>query len=98
MSSIKDLKKEVDNHIFEIISDCFLYTGLHPDNTTEEVTEIIEDAVTLRNELISRINNPGEKEGPKEIRKHYQAVKADLSKGVFGLCNRLSAVSRKKKK
>jgi hypothetical protein len=98
MSSIKNLKKEVDNQVFEIISDCFLYTGIHPDNKPEEVSEIIEDAVTLRNDLISRINNPGEKENTKEIRKHYQSVKADLNKGVLDLCGRLSAVSKKKKK
>lgn len=98
MASIRKLKKDVDDQIFEIISDCFLFSGLHPDNKTEEVASIIEDAVTLRNDLFSRINNPVPVEDPKALRKHLAAVKSDLAGGVVNLCERLSAVSSKKKK
>ena len=98
MSSIKNLKKEIDNEVFEIISDCLLFAGLHPDNKQEEVNSIIEDAVNLRNDLISRTNNPGKKENQKEVRKHYILITKDLSNGVNDLCNRLSAISKKKKK
>ncbi len=98
MSSIKNLKKDIDNQVFEIISDCLLYTGLHPDTKTDEVTSIIEDAVTLRNDLIARTNNPGRKEDHKELRKHYQAITSDLASGVNDLCGRLSNISKKKKK
>jgi hypothetical protein len=98
MASIRMLKKSVDDQIFEIISDCFLFSGLHPDNKTEDVASIIEDAVTLRNDLFSRINNPVSDEDPKALRKHLAMVKTDLSAGVVNLCERLSAVSSKKKK
>jgi len=98
MSSIKNLKKDIDNQIFEIISDCLLYTGLHPESKTEDVTSIIEDAVTLRNDLIASVNNPGKKENQKELKKHFQSVTSELTSGVNDLCGRLSAISRKKKK
>jgi hypothetical protein len=98
MGNIRILKKDIDNQIFEIISDCFIYNGLHPENKTEKVSAIIEDAVNLRNDLISRVNNPESKNDPKLVRQHYRAVKADLAAETDKLCRRLSDISAKKKK
>jgi len=98
MSSIRQLKKEIDNQIFEIISDCFLYTSLHPDDLSEEISSIIEDAVTLRNDLIARTNNRASSDNSKDIRKHFKAVTNDLTTGVNELCGRLSKVTARKKK
>jgi hypothetical protein len=98
MASIKHLKKDIDNQIFAIISDCLLYAGLHPDNKTEEVSDIIEEAVSLRNDLIARVNNPDGKDNAAVVKKYYSSVTADLTTGADKLCQRLSDVSKKKKK
>jgi hypothetical protein len=98
MASVRQLKKDIDNQLFEIISDCLLYIGLHPDKKSEECSEIIADAVSLRNDLIARTNNPDGKDNPKLIRKHFQLIMSDLNSGVDQLCNRLSSLSSKKKK
>lgn len=97
MPSIKNLKKNIDNQIFEIISDCFLFSGLHPEKKPDDVNSIVEDAVALRNDLIARINNRGSVTDNKDLKKHLQAVTADLDKGVIDFCSRLSAISKKKK-
>ena len=97
MASVKQLKKDIDNQIFAIISDCLLYSGLHPDNKTEEISDIIEDAVSLRNDLFARVNNPEGKDNPPVVKKYYSTVKADLTGGTDKLCQRLSVVSKKKK-
>jgi hypothetical protein len=98
MASVRQLKKDIDNQLFEIISDCLLFVGLHSDKKTDEISEIIEDSVSLRNDLIARVNNPDGKDDPKIVRKHYQLVVGDLNSGVDQLCSRLSALSAKKKK
>jgi hypothetical protein len=98
MASVRNLKKDIDNLIFEVISDCFIYTGLHPDNKADDVSGIIADAVNLRNDLIARVNNPDGKDNPKIVKKHYQTIKSDLTTGADELCSRLSALSKKKKK
>jgi hypothetical protein len=98
MASVRNLKKDIDNLIFEVISDCLVFTGLHPDNKAEDVSGIITDAVSLRNDLIARVNNPDGKDNPKIVKKHYQTIKADLSTGVDQLCGRLSTIPKKKKK
>jgi hypothetical protein len=98
MASVRQLKKDIDNQLFEIISDCLLFVGLHPDKKTDDVSDIIEDAVSLRNDLIARTNNPDGKNDPKIVKKHYQSITSDLNKGVDELCSRLSSLSAKKKK
>jgi hypothetical protein len=81
-----------------VISDCFTYSGLHPDNNPEEVTGIISDAVNFRNDLIHRVNNPGPERDSRGIKAHYQLVNKDMDAGLNKLFERLSSVSKKKKK
>jgi hypothetical protein len=98
MASIRQLKKDIDNQLFEVIADCFLYIGVHPEKKSDEVSAIIEDAVSLRNDLISRVNNPDGKDNPQLVKKYFQQVSNDLSGGVDDLCKRLSIITSKKKK
>jgi hypothetical protein len=98
MGNIRILKKDIDRQVFEIISDCFVFTGLHPDNKTDKVAAIIEDAVSLRNDLVSRTNSTIEKNNPKSVKAHFRAIKADLAEGTDKLCRRLSDISTKQKK
>jgi len=97
MPSIRKLKKSIDCIIFEVISDCFTFGTLHPDEKEEEVSGIIADAVILRNELIKRVNNPGKIDGPGLVRSYFQNVEKDLFIGADKLCGRLSTLHGKKR-
>ena len=96
MPSIRKLKKNIDYIIFEVISDCFTFGTLHPDEKAEEVSGIIVDAVSLRNDLIKRVNNPEKTDDPKLLRSHFQLVEKDLYIGTDKLCGRLSSIPGKK--
>jgi hypothetical protein len=98
MGSIRKLKKVIDSRVFELISDCFTYSELHPDNKSEEVSGIVSDAVNFRNDIMHRVNNPGKKIDPKGIKAHYQLINRELDSGIDKLCERLSSLSKKKKK
>jgi hypothetical protein len=98
MASVKKLKKDIDNQIFELIADCFIFSELHPEDKSDEISGIITEAVSLRNDLIARANNPDGKDDPKIVKKYYQAITADMISGVDKLFKRLSAASKKKKK
>ena len=95
MASVRELKKDIDYLIFEVISDCFVFSGLHPDNKSDELSAIISDAVEFRNDLIARVNNPDGKDNPKIIKAYYKTLQKDLITGVDKLFNRLSAISKK---
>ncbi|HEX2968972.1 MAG TPA: hypothetical protein VHO46_07680 [Bacteroidales bacterium] len=97
MSSRRDLKKDIDYLVFEVISDSFSFTTLHPDKDSDEVSGIITDAVSLRNDLIARVNHPDGKDNPKILKAFYKNVQKDLFEGVNKLFERLSSLSSKKK-
>jgi hypothetical protein len=96
MAQIRRLKKDIDYMIFEVISDCFSYGSVHPDEKEAEVTEILADAVSLRNDLIRRVNNSESHDSPKATKTHFHGVKRDLFLGVDNLCTRLSVLAEKK--
>jgi hypothetical protein len=96
MASIRELKKDIDYLTFEVISDCFTYSGVHPDNQSDELSAIISDAVNFRNDLIARVNNPDGKENPKIVKAYYKTVEKDLLIGVDKLFDRLSSLTKKK--
>jgi hypothetical protein len=97
MASVRELKKDIDYLVFEVISDCFVYSNIHPDNKSDELSTLISDAVEFRNDLIARVNNPDGKDNPKIVKAYYKTVEKDLIKGVDELFERLSALSSKKK-
>ena len=96
MSSVRNLKKDIDYLVFEVISDCFVFQSIHPDHKTDELSEIMSDAVNLRNDLIARVNNPDGKDNPKIVKSYYKAVSKDLLTGVDNLFTRLSTLTKKK--
>lgn len=98
MASKRKLKKNIDSRVYEVISDCFTYSALYPDNKPDEVSGIISDAVNFRNDLMHRVNNPALEADPKGVKAHYQMVNKDLVSGVDKLFERLSSLSKKKKK
>jgi len=98
MANIRTLKKAIDLKVYEVISDCFTWTELNQGKKSEIVEGIISDAVSFRNDLINRINNPDPSADPKGVKTHYQVIAKDLDSGIDSLFNRLSSVSTKKKK
>ena len=97
MASVRELKKDIDYLIFEVISDCFVFSSVHPENKSDELSAIISDSVAFRNDLIARVNNPDGKDNPKIVKAYYKSVEKDLITGVDKLFDRLSALSAKKK-
>lgn len=97
MSNIRKFKKEIDNLIYEVISDCLTFGVVHPQEKREELSSIIHEAVGLRNDLFKRINKsePGEKQ--KFRKKYYQEIEKDLFRESDKLWQRLSLLAGKVK-
>lgn len=60
MASIKDLKKDINFLMEEVIETCFLHYHLKRENADKlkEIDQIIEDVIITRNDLIEKINHP----------------------------------------
>jgi hypothetical protein len=96
MANKRELKKDIDYLVFEVIADCFAYKEVAPDNNIDEIAEIINDAVGLRNDLIARVNNPEGKDNRRITKTYFQQVSKDLLEGVDKLFSRLSALAAAK--
>ena len=96
MASIRELKKDIDYLFFEVIYDCFTYMEVRPDDNKDEIVAIINDAISLRNDLIARVNNPDGKDNRRIIKTYFQRVHKDLLKSVDELFSRLSALASTK--
>jgi len=96
MASIRNLKKDIDYLVFEVVSDCFTYAGVHPGKHTDELSDIVEEAVELRNDLIARVNNPEGEKTPAVIKANLLSVRKDLFEGVDKLFGRLSEATKSK--
>jgi hypothetical protein len=95
MANVRNLKKDIDYLVYEVISDCFVFSNLHPDIKSGELAALISDAVDFRNDLIARVNNPDGKDNPKIIKAFYKSVEKDLLTGVDKLFSRLSEMTKK---
>ncbi len=90
MASLRTIKKDIDFLVSEVISDCWVFMYINPEEKTDEAVSIINDAVALRNELFERVNTK-EIENPK---KHFKTVSQDLLKGVDALFIRISELTK----
>ena len=90
MASLRVIKKDIDYLISEVISDCWTFLFINPDKKADDIVEIMNDAVDLRNQLFDRVNNPDKE----NIKKHYKEINLDLLSGVDSLFLRVSALSK----
>lgn len=95
MASIKNLKKDIDYLVYEVISDCFTVMTVQPHDKSDELAELVGDAVKLRNELFSRVKHPGGKDNPAITSEYYKKIKIDLVEGIDKLFERLSTITKK---
>lgn len=96
MASVRNLKKDIDYLVFEVISDCFTVMSVQPLDKSDELAEVVADAVKMRNELFSRIKHPGGKKNPELTKAYYKKIKLDLMEGIDVLFERLSKIAKKK--
>lgn len=86
MASLRVIKKDIDYLISEVISDCWTFLYTNPGKSSQEAVAIMNDAVTLRNDLYNRVNKPDKE----KMKAHYNAINKDLLTGVDSLFQRIS--------
>ncbi|HNT40689.1 MAG TPA: hypothetical protein PKO42_03220 [Tenuifilaceae bacterium] len=78
MASRKDLKKDVDSLVGEVVNDCFTYMTLHGDKNRDKAEGIISKIMESRNTAIKKINNPGKLTDKKATKAHFKALQQEL--------------------
>jgi hypothetical protein len=96
MANKREIKKDIDYLVGEVISDSYTYLLIHGEKNRDKVIEIIGAVVEKRNDLISRVNNSDKKFDSKQVKAHFKQINADLLAAIDDSFSKLSKLSAKK--
>ena len=96
MANKREIKKDVDYLIGEVISDCYTYLLIHGEKNRDKVVEIIGAIIEKRNDFISRVNNSDKNFDTKQVKAHFKAINEDLLVTINDSFTSLSDLSAKK--
>ncbi|MDR2065449.1 MAG: hypothetical protein LBP85_07070 [Prevotellaceae bacterium] len=94
MAKLRNLKKDIDYLISEVLSDCYTLAYLYPDKSEKSI-EIINDAVDFRNKMFERANKPDDKHNKKLVKACYKNINKDLLTSVDEFFKRISELTKK---
>ena len=92
MANLRNLKKEIDYRLEEVLFDCDMAMCFQPSKE-KEVFEVMEEAVPVRNELYVKVMNPAEPHNASLVRKHYAALRAEMETAFEALFEKLSKIN-----
>ncbi|WP_300799610.1 hypothetical protein [uncultured Alistipes sp.] len=95
MANLRQLKKEIDYILEEVVFDCDMAMCFQPSKE-KEIFEVMQEAVSVRNNLYSKAMNPAEPHNRSLVRKHYAALRAEMNDAYGALFEKLSAINGKK--
>ena len=91
MANIRDLKKDIDYLVYEVISDCFAAMGSRQDeDISDNLAVIISDAIDLRNSLFSRVKYRAGSGSTQTPGQYYRELRLELFNGINSLFERIS--------
>jgi hypothetical protein len=81
MASKKNLKKDIDYLITDVILDCYECMEEHPEKDFSAYEEIINEIITLKDDLLARINK-FDRELHGRSHTYFLTIKKDLVKSI----------------
>lgn len=81
MAKLKNLKKDIDFLVGQVVLDCFEYIHLTVDADTEGAYSIVGEVLVLRNQLRNRVNHPDGKDNPALTKQFYKKIGKELVEG-----------------
>ena len=84
MANLRNLKKEIDYRLEEVVFDCDMAICFQPSKE-KEVFEVMQEAVAVRNDLFTL------------VRKHFAALRVEMVEAYDKLFEKLSKINEAKK-
>ncbi|MEW5844969.1 MAG: hypothetical protein AB1777_01750 [Bacteroidota bacterium] len=94
MASKRDLKKDIDYLVSEVISDCYTYMLINGDKKRDDAIAIIQSILDTRFDLIHRIKHPANKGDRKVVKAHYREIQKDALKAIDEHFTKLSELTK----
>ncbi|MFT5762450.1 MAG: ATP adenylyltransferase/5',5'''-P-1,P-4-tetraphosphate phosphorylase II [Polaribacter sp.] len=87
MASVKNLKKDINYTLGDIIEECYIAQMLAPANS-EKTEAIIDEAIESFDALIEKLNA----KNVEDKKAHYKAINADLEAKANALVEKLNKI------
>ncbi len=83
--NLRDIKKDIEYVVGAFVDDCALFLTVHPGKNADAITDLVDEAVDLYNDLRDKVG--AAKGGGKAV---YNAIRKELLEKTDGLYDRLS--------
>ncbi|MDE7069465.1 MAG: hypothetical protein K2O63_02955 [Alistipes sp.] len=93
MANLRNLKKEIDYRLEELVFDCDMAICFQPSKE-KEIFELMQEGVALRNAFYVKANNPAEPHNRSLVRKHYMALNCEMDDAFGKLFEKLSEINK----
>lgn len=88
MSSVKNLKKDINYTLGDIISICQIATELNPEVKKAEADAIVDEVIVTFDDLISKVNA----KNVENKKAHYKSVSAELESRANALIEKVDSL------
>ncbi|KAA3619059.1 MAG: hypothetical protein DWP94_13765 [Flavobacterium sp.] len=88
MASVRDLKKDINYVLGDIIEAVYIWELTNPEKDTKKSEKIIDEAIEIFDELIEKVNAK-DVEDPKS---HFKAINNELEERGRKLIDKINAL------
>lgn len=88
MASIKNLKKDINYTLGDIISICQITAELNPEANKKQADAIVDEVIVTFDELIAKVNA----KNIENKKAHYKAVSAELETRANALIEKVNSL------
>lgn len=88
MANVRDLKKDINYVLGDIIEAVYVWEYANTDKGTEQSETIIDDAINTFDELIAKVND----KNAENKKAHYKAINQELETKGRALIERINAL------
>jgi hypothetical protein len=74
MASRQRLKKEIDYVVSDLILDCFTFINMRAKTENEDVLQIVQESLNLRDDLINQVNHPENKTETQSVKSYFDNI------------------------
>jgi hypothetical protein len=85
MASVKNLKKDINYVLSDIIEECYICQLTKDDKVSKKADEIIDEAISTFDDLIAKLN----KKNVENKKKHFQSLNKDLEVKATALIEKI---------
>lgn len=89
MAKVKDLKKDINYVLGDIIEAVYIWELTNPKKDNKEAEKIIDEAITTFDDLIVKVNQ----KNVEDKKKHFKAINSELEENGRKLVDRINALS-----